>query len=204
MISIYLITNQVNDLVYVGQTERALSRRFNNHKTAARAGSEQKLHIAMREIGTENFSIKLLEEVSPEEADECENKWIRYFDSINSGYNAIYNGQSPTDPFKSEMLELWEKGYSKLAIDREFGFREGTTKDRFRAWGIPPRKRLLVCRNPNGLLVGKYESINDAWLELFPEKSLPTVKPYISKATKNGTPAYKYFWEWEDVADEDR
>lgn len=102
------------------------------------------------------------------------------------------------------MLELWNKGYSKVSIDREFGFREGTTKERFRAWGIPPRKRLLVCRNLNGLLVGKYESTADAWFELFPEKNRSTVMRYISKATTHNTPAYKYLWEWEDVAAEDR
>lgn len=204
MVKIYLITNSVNDKVYVGQTERTLARRFSNEKTAAQEGSMSILAQAMRDIGVDKFSIELIEEVPADQANEAENNWIKYYDSINSGYNAIYNGQSLADPFKAEMLELWEKGYSKLAIDREFGFREGTTKDRFRAWGIPPRKRLLVCRNPNGLLVGKYESISKAWLELFPEKSLATVKPYISRATKIGTPAYKYLWEWEDVTDEDR
>lgn len=54
----------------------------------------------MRDIGVDKFTIELIEEVSPENANTAENDWINYYDSINNGYNKIYNGQSIADPFR--------------------------------------------------------------------------------------------------------
>lgn len=170
----------------------------------ARTGVHGKLYDAIREIGETHFSIHLIEEVTPDKADERENFYISQQDAIENGYNSIYNGQSECDPFKEEMIRLYNEGKSKSEIDRIFGWPIGRTKDRFRAWHVPIRQRRLICKDIKGQVVGEYATINEARESLFPDKNLATVKAYISKATAHGTPAYRMFWSWEDVDEPDR
>lgn len=161
-------------------------------------GTKGKLYDAIREIGVQHFHGKELEIVtSVEEAYEAENFYIFLFNSIENGYNAIYNGQSKADPFKNQMITMYAEGKSKLEIDRTFNFHPGTTKDRFRRWGIPPRKKVLIAKSLQGTFIKEFDTIDDARKELFPEKQLATVKSYISKAANHGTPAYRFMWEWQ-------
>lgn len=59
MVSIYKITNDVNDIVYVGKTRRTLKVRFRDHLGAVNNPRylHNKFYTAMREIGIRHFSI---------------------------------------------------------------------------------------------------------------------------------------------------
>lgn len=76
----YLITNNVNDTVYVGATSKTLEFRFKTHKKAAKkdgSTSSCLLYRAMNKHGEENFQIHaLLEVFSLEEAYELEKEEI--------------------------------------------------------------------------------------------------------------------------------
>jgi hypothetical protein len=56
---------------------------------------------AMRELGWENFSFKIIEEVPNENLDNREYYWSQYFDCYNNGYNTNfpkgYNMESQTE-----------------------------------------------------------------------------------------------------------
>lgn len=86
---VYKITNQINDMCYIGQSTD-IARRWKDHAKCGlgidtKAGN--KLYQAMHEYGLHNFSFELLEECSREELDEKEKNFIEIYDSKNFGYN---------------------------------------------------------------------------------------------------------------------
>jgi|SRR5208337_10749 len=91
---IYLITNKVNGKYYVGQTRGVLSNRLREHFEAARAGSEMRLHQAIRKHGQVSFSIRELESCDRETVDAAEIKWIAELRSTEYavGYNMSPGG----------------------------------------------------------------------------------------------------------------
>lgn len=90
---IYIITNDINDKVYIGQSVDARNR-FSQHKSEARLNSNNMLiHKAMRKYGEEHFSYKLLES-QIEDYDERECYWIKEYSSVQpNGYNICIGGK---------------------------------------------------------------------------------------------------------------
>ena len=88
---IYKITNQKNDLVYIGQAVD-MSTRWKNH---AKAGlgidtpANNKLYKAMMQDGLENFSFEILEKCSRDQLNEKEKFYIELYQSDKYGYNSI-------------------------------------------------------------------------------------------------------------------
>ena len=91
--SIYLITNSVNQKVYVGQTWMGIEKRFADHKSDRDSNQYSKLHRAMRKHGKDNFYIQLLTVANTQEtADYWEVYFIAKYDSLRSGYNIRAGG----------------------------------------------------------------------------------------------------------------
>lgn len=92
MISIYVITNTVNNKRYVGQTIQSIEERFASHK---RRGYHRcpKLHNALNKYGRENFRVSHVSDAyTQKEADVLEVHFIAKFDTINNGYNLATGG----------------------------------------------------------------------------------------------------------------
>lgn len=89
---IYLIKNDINNKVYVGQSVNAQNR-FSQHKSEAKLCSNQMLiHKAMRKYGIEHFNLTILES-QIENYDEREQYWIKYYNSVQpNGYNVCIGG----------------------------------------------------------------------------------------------------------------
>jgi len=93
---VYLITNQINGKVYVGQTIRPLEFRYAQHKSEARRGRRYALYNAIRKYGLQNFTIQ---ELSCHECDEelslAEIASIYIYKSTDRryGYNRTYGGE---------------------------------------------------------------------------------------------------------------
>ena len=87
---IYKITNQKNDLLYIGQAVD-IATRWKNH---AKAGlgidtpANNKLYKAIIEDGLENFSFELLEECNRDQLNEKEKFYIKLYQSDQFGYNS--------------------------------------------------------------------------------------------------------------------
>jgi len=101
---IYQISNTGNILLYVGHTTGELQQRFRTHIQASRSHSARlqsnPLYIAMRQYGTENFTISLLEEGQKEyyEILDRERYWMVQLDSIYPhGYNRVCPALSSED-----------------------------------------------------------------------------------------------------------
>lgn len=132
---IYIITNSINDKVYIGQTIQTLKSRWQAH---CRKGSleEQNMQIkrAIRKYGKENFSIKELERCSIAELDVKEIYYISLYDSYKKGYNSTKGGKSGTKELKldaeqqNDCVELYKLGFSLRDIAKEFNVDKATVK----------------------------------------------------------------------------
>lgn len=86
---IYKITNCINNKVYIGQTVVSIKRRFNRHiNDAINNIIDTHLARAIRKYGKDSFKIEVIEEVSDkDDLTKREQYWIKYFNSIELGYN---------------------------------------------------------------------------------------------------------------------
>ncbi len=113
---IYKITNVVNNKVYIGQTIRQIQDRFQRHITdAINCNLDTHFARAIRKYGKDNFKIEVIDFAnSQEELNKKEQYWIRYYDSINSGYNetdALFKcgGNTYYSKSENEMNDIKEK-----------------------------------------------------------------------------------------------
>ena len=92
---IYLITNDINSKVYVGQTIQTLNKRFNGHCCYSKSDRSINMYIkrAIHKYGRDKFHIQLIEECPVNILDEREKYWINFYNSYNTGYNLTLGGQ---------------------------------------------------------------------------------------------------------------
>lgn len=93
---IYLISNDINNKLYIGQTIQTLNKRFNGHCCYSKSDRSSNMYIkrAIHKYGKDKFHIKLIEECPVNLLNEREKYWINYYDSYNTGYNLTLGGQS--------------------------------------------------------------------------------------------------------------
>ncbi len=89
MEKIYLTTNLINGLKYVGRTSNKLY-----CENGSYIGSGKKLKLDIKKYGIENFTQILLEITDKENCVNIETKWILHYQSNNPliGYNNDSNG----------------------------------------------------------------------------------------------------------------
>lgn len=133
---IYIITNSVNDKVYIGQTIQTLEKRWEGHCRKAHSKSEATMQIkrAIYKYGKENFSIKELERCSIDKLDEREIYYINLYNSYYEGYNNTKGGKSGAKPLKltkeqqKSCVELYNFGFSLREVAKEFNVDKATIK----------------------------------------------------------------------------
>lgn len=99
MYSIYLITNKVNNKVYVGKTKFSPEERFNHHKWNRNKKSCVYLYNSFDKHGIESFHVSTLATCETnEEACGIEKMYIEFFNSADSrfGYNLTLGGDGGT------------------------------------------------------------------------------------------------------------
>lgn len=95
--TIYIITNNKNKKVYIGQTRQKLNHRHKKDgKGYTERNPESHFARAIKKIGWDNFHVEPLEENIPSQelANERETYFIRKFDSVKNGYNSNYGGDA--------------------------------------------------------------------------------------------------------------
>ncbi len=86
---IYKITNIENQMCYIGQAVN-ISDRFKQHikrGIGAETPTRNKLYPAMLELGVENFTFEIIEEVERSKLNEREDYWQEYFHAKDFGYS---------------------------------------------------------------------------------------------------------------------
>lgn len=84
--SIYMISNDTNNKVYIGQTTKPIQERFKEHCSYHSSAIGE----AIKSIGKEHFSVSLLDDTatSLDELAEKEDFYIKKHNSIENGYNS--------------------------------------------------------------------------------------------------------------------
>lgn len=121
MTYIYKITNDINNKIYIGQTEAPLKKRLQQHykDSLKERNKKRPLYIAIQKYGIEHFRIELIEETS--KPDEREKYWINYYNSFLQGYNATLGGDGKALYNSNEILEEILKETSVKEILKKFG-----------------------------------------------------------------------------------
>lgn len=93
---IYKITNIKNNKVYIGQTTRTISERYEEHLRLANNHTNRYLYDAMNHYGYDNFIVEQLAEAPTEKLNELEIFYIDKYKSADSsfGYNMTGGGDS--------------------------------------------------------------------------------------------------------------
>jgi group I intron endonuclease len=124
--TIYIITNNFDNKVYVGQTWKSIIHRFKKHVNGK---SRSKIHNAIKCHGKENFQINYLKLCeTQEEADYWENWYINYYNAIELGYNLKEGGSYGrwSQELKDKVKNLENSGrFKKGKLPSEAGFKFG-------------------------------------------------------------------------------
>ena len=86
---IYKITNKVNGKVYIGQTIRPVEYRFNRHiNDAMHNVLDTHFARAIRKYGPNSWHFEVIDNAeTQEELNQKEQYWIKYYNSVEEGYN---------------------------------------------------------------------------------------------------------------------
>lgn len=115
MMEIYRITNNINGMVYIGQTRRTVAERVKQH-----IYQQSKIGKAMTKYGTENFSVDVIDRAeTQEELDALERFWIAFYNTRENGYNTLIGGKPTKKEFR--MLSQFSNSAPKKKRPRETG-----------------------------------------------------------------------------------
>lgn len=144
---IYIITNSVNDKVYIGQTIQNPEERWKEHcRFGSKAERNMLIKRAIYKYGKEYFRMQILEKCLIEELNDKERYYIEKYNSYKYGYNMTKGGQDGAKPLKlsecqqQECIELYNTGFSLRQIATEYGVDKYTVKHILQINNIPLRK----------------------------------------------------------------
>lgn len=128
---VYMIYNNVNDKVYIGETLQKITTRFKQHiQKALNQNRDYDGHLfrAIRKYGKEHFFIKEIDKVTgldrnkvKEEIQKLEIYYIAKYNSCTNGYNCDFGGgkgaKIPTDETrrKQSMIKKSNPKYAEIA-----------------------------------------------------------------------------------------
>ena len=86
---VYVITNTVNEKLYVGSTTRSFTKRWNDHKSLLRNNKHHNTHLqrAWNKYGEENFKFEILSICAPTLCILAEQYWMNILNTYKKGYN---------------------------------------------------------------------------------------------------------------------
>ena len=146
---LYIITNDINDKVYIGQTLLTTELRWIEHKHAAgRKKSKTALYLAMKKYNIENFHIQELEKVEAVTEEELrdilnakEITYIKQYQSLTheNGYNITPGGNNISQKQKETTYcfdinngELFKTFCSRAEAGNYFNARSSTITNAIR------------------------------------------------------------------------
>ena len=184
---IYKITNKENGKVYIGQSIRPVEQRFKRHINDA-MNNIINTHFAraIRKYGKDCFVYEVIDTATNQtELNEKEQKWINFYDSVNTGYNetdAIYKcgGNTYMSKTNEEMKSISEKIKN------------------FKIGSKNPNSRRIKVKNVKTNEELFFDTVNDCRL-YFSEEHHRFISTRVNHVTKS---LYKGLWNIS-YADED-
>ena len=173
MAYIYLISNDINNKVYVGKTTETISKRYSKHIYDAKNYIDNSaVHIAMRKYGYEHFSIQQLEECPISILSKKEIYWIKYYDSFNNGYNLTPGGDGKPLYDYEFIYKKFKEGLTQKEIATLIGCEKHTITRALRNFDITEydmqkgkfgnSKKSVIQINFNGQILNQFPSMTAA------------------------------------------
>lgn len=167
MITIYAITNDIDDGVYIGKTSRSLRRRFNEHTSERKKprSKEKPLYVAMNAVGIEHFSCHAIERCDESSADERERFWIDLLDDSGTVYNIAPGGPGRPKYDHATIAKELEKTPYVDEVAKQLGCCEETVYQVAKENNIKTkgkREYKIVEQIEDGKVINIFESVRDA------------------------------------------
>lgn len=207
---IYIVTNDINNKVYIGQTINPLNIRFREHLWKSRR-HKSKFYNAIRKYGEEHFKISLVEECEQLLLNEREKFYIKKYDSFHNGYNSTLGGEGTLtyELDEDEVVKLYEiMGLGKIA--EKYGCCTKVIKSILVRNNIKIREynneNVKVVQLDNGYnVLNIFPSKKDVWrwltLNYRADMKASEAYTYIKRACEFGNTAFGYKWMYLDDID---
>ena len=116
MAIIYMATNTVTGMSYIGSTDTVLDQRRRGHFGETKRGSKTPFHTAIREFGPESFIWRILKSdiFDKEKVQEEEARLIAVFETFIDGYNATRSGKGGGKDYSSPHTEETKRKISDI------------------------------------------------------------------------------------------
>lgn len=212
--SIYKITNNINQKIYIGYTTQSISKRMNQHRNDD-IGHDTVLGRAIAKYKWENFSYEVIEECEDrEKLLELERYYIKLYNSIvPNGYNMTPGGER----LFGEFNPFYGKTHTQEVLDKLAALSRQRTGDKNHFYGKKHTKETKAkISKANSKMVARLNE-NQEVLEVYPsgvkaadwcrEQGLTkskTPQSDIFKRCKDGKRAFGYYWKYFEEGVETR
>jgi hypothetical protein len=161
---IYLITNTINDIKYVGQTLSSINDRLESHIKSAskhKPKNQHSLAHAITKYGRESFTIEQIDTAeSLDELNRLERYWIKTLNTLYpTGYNLNRGGSGISQGQSIEVNSLKFPSISEAA--REHGISQRLVSERLRSGWTIDQSFELVDAPDSHKYSGKTISVTD-------------------------------------------
>lgn len=209
MAYIYKITNDINQKIYVGKTERTVEERFLEHcRVFKRERNEKRpLYSAMRKYGIEHFHIELIEETDNPE--EREIYWIEKLGSFKNGYNATLGGDGKKYLDYDLVIDTYKKIKNQKEVAKYLNISEKTVHkilQRRKIQTVAPKNgnKPIFYLDRNGNFISHFESCGDGarWIasQKVSKASIDTIAKRIADVARGERKtAYNYVWRFDKI-----
>ena len=209
MAYIYKITNDINQKIYVGKTERTVEERFLEHCRAFKRESCEKrpLYSAMRKYGIEHFHIELIEETDNPE--EREIYWIEKLGSFKNGYNATLGGDGKKYLDYDLIVDIYKEIKNQKEVAKYLNISEKTVRKILQGRKIQtvaPKigNKPVSCLDRDGNFISHFESCGDGarWVasQRVSKASIDTIAKRIADVARGERKiAYNYIWRFDKI-----
>ena len=137
MAYVYLISNDINNKMYIGATITSIAERYSKHiYDTFNTADNSAIHHAIRKYGKEHFFIKQLEECSINNVFEREQYWIKFYNSYENGYNETIGGEGCPKYDYSLIYQKFKSGMLQKDIAKELGCEKHTITRALRAYDV--------------------------------------------------------------------
>lgn len=198
---IYLITNKLNGMQYVGKSIN-LKKRLSDHLTY----KNQLIDSQIAKYGADNFSFDIIEYTSEELLNEREIYWIQYYDTYNTGYNETQGGDGGGEHLYDyeAMVKEWMTGKSSIEIAKIYQCDRATVRRALRAFNISTAEAQrsysarqviaysMITKEPLRI----FNSINEANKFFQTGKTLPAqgIRPALKEPFIKSM--YGFYWDY--------
>ena len=141
MAYVYLISNDINNKMYIGATITSIAERYSKHiYDTFNISDNSAIHHAIRKYGQEHFFINQLEECSIDNVFEREQYWIKFYNSYENGYNETIGGEGCPKYDYSLIYQKFKSGMLQKDIAKELGCEKHTITRALRAYDVSDKE----------------------------------------------------------------